>query len=246
MAIMARMLNIPTRVVNGFSQGIYNAQNNQWVVDGSDAHSWVQAFLPNYGWVNFDPTPGFSPNAQPVPSPQATVTPVPSSTSVPKTTATATPKASPTPPSGNHPNTPNSSMTSSGDNNTLFIIVAVIGLFLAVLLFLFALIRYWWRRLYRSSTLVSSFYWRFCRAASFLGLAPRAWQTPYEYSRTIGQRFPSQAQSLWHLTDLFVREHWGGPQNATQARQENDVQQLWPAIRSLLVKLFWQRFKRKT
>src|SRR5262249_46367294 len=63
MTIMARMLNIPTRMVNGFSQGKY--QNGEWVVNGSDAHSWVQAFFPGYGWINFDPTPGFFPNALP-------------------------------------------------------------------------------------------------------------------------------------------------------------------------------------
>src|SRR4030095_15853893 len=56
MAMMGRMLHIPTRMVNGFSQGVYDARSDQWVVNGTDAHSWVQAFFPDYGWINFDPT----------------------------------------------------------------------------------------------------------------------------------------------------------------------------------------------
>ena len=37
MTIMARQLDIPTRVVNGFSRGHSDARRKVWVVDGSDA-----------------------------------------------------------------------------------------------------------------------------------------------------------------------------------------------------------------
>ena len=58
MVVMARMLGIPARIVNGFTQG--SLQGNTWVVNGTDAHSWVQVYFPGYGWINFDPTPGYS------------------------------------------------------------------------------------------------------------------------------------------------------------------------------------------
>ncbi|MBA3913697.1 MAG: DUF3488 domain-containing protein [Acidobacteriales bacterium] len=57
MAVMLRTLRIPSRVVNGFRLGEYNDLTSQYVVRGSDAHSWVEAYLPGYGWVSFDPTP---------------------------------------------------------------------------------------------------------------------------------------------------------------------------------------------
>lgn len=57
MAIMLRTLNIPSRVVNGFRGGEYNDLNHTYVIRGRDAHSWVEAFFPAYGWVTFDPTP---------------------------------------------------------------------------------------------------------------------------------------------------------------------------------------------
>jgi len=57
MAVMLRMLHIPSRVVNGFRTGEFNDLTSQYVIRGRDAHSWVEAYFPGYGWVSFDPTP---------------------------------------------------------------------------------------------------------------------------------------------------------------------------------------------
>jgi protein-glutamine gamma-glutamyltransferase len=57
MAVMLRTLGIPSRVVNGFRTGEFNDLTSQYLVRASDAHSWVEAYFPGYGWVSFDPTP---------------------------------------------------------------------------------------------------------------------------------------------------------------------------------------------
>jgi hypothetical protein len=57
MAVMLRTLRIPSRVVNGFRTGEFNDLTSQYLVRASDAHSWVEAYFPGYGWVSFDPTP---------------------------------------------------------------------------------------------------------------------------------------------------------------------------------------------
>jgi len=57
MAIMLRTLGIPSRVVNGFRTGEFNDLTSQYLVRESDAHSWVEAYFPGYGWITFDPTP---------------------------------------------------------------------------------------------------------------------------------------------------------------------------------------------
>jgi len=77
MTIMARMLGVPARIVNGFSQGHFDQERNVWDVYGSDAHSWVQVYFPGFGWINFDPTPGFSLNAQPIQQPGLTAVQTP-------------------------------------------------------------------------------------------------------------------------------------------------------------------------
>lgn len=58
MAVMLRSLKIPARLVNGFQTGEYNSSADVYTVRQSDAHSWVEAYFPNYGWIAFDPTPG--------------------------------------------------------------------------------------------------------------------------------------------------------------------------------------------
>ncbi len=63
MAVMLRMLQIPSRVVTGFQSGVYNPISGSQLIRSSDAHSWVEAWLPDRGWVTFDPTPP-DPHAQ--------------------------------------------------------------------------------------------------------------------------------------------------------------------------------------
>jgi transglutaminase-like putative cysteine protease len=57
MAVMLRTIGIPSRVATGFESGVYNPVSGWYVIRASDAHSWVEAFLPGRGWTTFDPTP---------------------------------------------------------------------------------------------------------------------------------------------------------------------------------------------
>lgn len=57
MAVMLRSVGIPSRLVNGFSGGEFNDLTSQYVIRESDAHSWVEAYIPGQGWMEFDPTP---------------------------------------------------------------------------------------------------------------------------------------------------------------------------------------------
>jgi hypothetical protein len=57
MAVMLRTLGIPSRIVNGFRTGEFNDLTSQYLVRASNAHSWVEAYFPGYGWISFDPTP---------------------------------------------------------------------------------------------------------------------------------------------------------------------------------------------
>jgi protein-glutamine gamma-glutamyltransferase len=60
MAVMLRSQHIPARMVTGFRTGEFNDLSGQYVVRASNAHAWVEAYFPGYGWVSFDPTPGSS------------------------------------------------------------------------------------------------------------------------------------------------------------------------------------------
>jgi transglutaminase-like putative cysteine protease len=57
MAVLLRVAGIPARVVNGFQRGEWNEVGQFYAVRQRDAHSWVEAFFPDVGWVTFDPSP---------------------------------------------------------------------------------------------------------------------------------------------------------------------------------------------
>ncbi len=57
MAVMLRVAGIPSRIVNGFRRGEFNPWGGYLIVRESDAHSWVEAYFPGGGWLEFDPTP---------------------------------------------------------------------------------------------------------------------------------------------------------------------------------------------
>ncbi|HEX4594961.1 MAG TPA: transglutaminase domain-containing protein, partial [Bryobacteraceae bacterium] len=57
MAVMLRTVDIPSRMVTGFQSGVYNPISGSQLIRTSDAHSWVEAWVPRRGWVTFDPTP---------------------------------------------------------------------------------------------------------------------------------------------------------------------------------------------
>jgi hypothetical protein len=61
MALLLRMGGVPARVSVGFTTGTYDRNSAQWVVSDLEAHAWVEAWFPRYGWVRFDPTPGAAP-----------------------------------------------------------------------------------------------------------------------------------------------------------------------------------------
>ncbi|EKN62679.1 transglutaminase [Neobacillus bataviensis LMG 21833] len=66
MAVMLRTLGIPTRWVKGYTGGDFlkysadDSSKQYYEVTNNNAHSWVEVFFPNQGWVPFEPTKGFS------------------------------------------------------------------------------------------------------------------------------------------------------------------------------------------
>ncbi len=60
MAVMLRALDVPSRVIWGFTPGDTRVTEDGFtevIVRDTNAHAWVEVFLEPYGWFPFDPTP---------------------------------------------------------------------------------------------------------------------------------------------------------------------------------------------
>jgi len=60
MVVMLREIGIPARFVVGYGSGNYNQVTGLYEVRANHAHSWVEVYFTDYGWVPFDPTPGWN------------------------------------------------------------------------------------------------------------------------------------------------------------------------------------------
>ncbi len=78
MALMARELGIPARVVMGFYPDPKKQQGSVLELTGNDVHAWVEVAFAGAGWVAFNPTPSednvpIPPDPQPKSKPQPQV-----------------------------------------------------------------------------------------------------------------------------------------------------------------------------
>lgn len=111
MAVMLRTQDIPARLTVGYTPG-ESVGENRWEVRGLHSHAWVEMYVEEWGWVQFDPTPAGprraaeqqrldedgdtgSDGAEPTPTEaESTPTPTPTPTETPepdRTPATPTP-----------------------------------------------------------------------------------------------------------------------------------------------------------
>lgn len=58
MAVLARAAGLPARIVVGYANGTYDTERAQYLVTENYAHSWVEIYFADIGWVEFEPTAG--------------------------------------------------------------------------------------------------------------------------------------------------------------------------------------------
>jgi hypothetical protein len=198
MVVMLRLQKIPARMVQGYLPGERDAAGSE-VIKRANAHAWVEAYFPGYGWVDFDPTATVGqPQALPEGPPVAAPTPAPSGAAAMPNASERDPRIALKGPSGGStapPGTP-------GAGPAIVVAVALGALFLSVGVL-------WFRRRQSRPVQAEAVYRTVAGMASRLGHPRRPTQTVYEYLGTLSDAVPSARPELQLVARSTVETTYG-------------------------------------
>ncbi len=235
MGDMLRTEGIPTRLVSGFGAGSYDNKTKQYVVRESDAHTWVEAYFPSYGWIPFEPTP------------DGTYFPI-SRALAPSTCnrdqcATGDNQTDIAGGTARNPrgikdlggDVPGRNGSLGGQTHRPYWLLFPLALLLLAAIGVFLVSRYLrphtagqaWNRLGRLSRLA--------------GEEGPPGETPSELGRRLAAAYPEAAHPIRELTDSFVVAAYAPAETAR--RRSGDVVERWVQIRPHLVRRLVQRLR---
>jgi transglutaminase-like putative cysteine protease/xanthosine utilization system XapX-like protein len=235
MVVMLREVGVPARLVEGFTTGTYDTASGAFVVREQDAHAWVEVYFPQYGWIEFEPTP----SQPPFPRPDAAVTPGDGS---------SIPGGGDTGGDENDPNRPHRAEDDlgQGDEGGAFTgdsvvaavrsidprpAVALLG-FLLLLLAL-AVARFNWR--FRRYGPIEAAWGKTRLLASYVGHPAHPSQTTYEFASSLGAAIPETHDPVKSLAEARVLERYS-PRGADEDAREAAVT-AWHQAASAMVAL---------
>lgn len=243
MAILLRLDGIPSRVVGGYFPAPFDAANSGHLYREKNAHLWVEAFFPGYGWIPFEPTANRDElqygNLTP-PEEESASLPTPEPTPPPVTEATPTPAPPPPAAEPPQPSTPSSpaDLLSNPARLATWIAIAL----LAVLGVSAVAATSAWFAGFRGLTPVSALYARALRAGAWLGVPAAPSLTPHEYAERVGRMIPSAQGPVRVVADLYTEERYAGRRpDATQTQAARDA---WRRLRGITLGAFWRRNRR--
>jgi transglutaminase-like putative cysteine protease len=235
MGDMLRSLGIPTRLVNGFGPGSFDSATHAYLVRGEDAHTWVETYFPQYGWITFEPTPDGLYN--PISRGAASTNPClrDNNCDNPGGTPTAAPPLPPVQKPGDVG--PQANPGGAGGAGGIFTFKApdagtvtrIVGVLLALLLLLFGAAARYLRP--RKVTAV----WKRTQVlARLAGAERRAGETPLELGRRWAREFPEASEPALSLANGFAVSAYAPPELAKGARAS--VMEAWAALRPMLLR----------
>jgi hypothetical protein len=242
MGDMLRSLKIPTRLVNGYGPGTFDSTVPGFVVRSDDAHTWVEVYFPDYGWIPFEPTKDSEDNypliqrgsSGPNPCLRDNACENPT-TSGPGGVPNSGPAVGPKNPRGevDPGSLPGGFRVRIPDAGTL---TTVVGVLLALLLLLLAATT----RYLRPRT-VMGVWSRMHALAHLAGAERRPGETPRELSRRLQKTFPEASESVGSLASGFAVAAYAPPDEAANAR--SSVMESWSALRPMLIRRVLSRLK---
>ncbi|WP_086314359.1 hypothetical protein A5821_001922 [Enterococcus sp. 7F3_DIV0205] len=222
MILLLRSIGIPSRWAKGFSSGSItsnkDAEYQEYTIKNSDAHSWPEVYFQGYGWIPFEPTPGFTNDIR-----QSTATSNSTSESKPVNNSSESLLTAETKETTEAASTTTESSTKEDNQNSVLIkwlpVLPKIAFALAIILlavFSFLLKRYFFLLHFR--LYLSLYPDRFTHAYSIILrkseriLCRQTNETLTIYAKRFEKDYPQFHGSFIQLTELYECTFYGGIQ----------------------------------
>ncbi|HKA13253.1 MAG TPA: transglutaminase domain-containing protein [Candidatus Dormibacteraeota bacterium] len=222
MADMLRTLGVPTRLVNGYGPGKYDARQNKDIVRESDAHTWPEVYFPGYGWIPFEPTP------------DGTYNPIPRGTGAAGSSETSGGAGTAPAPAAEPSSRPDRARATQAPGRGLglpslrtWTPVAAVLLLVLVLLYV-AVSRY-----LRPET-VAGVWRRATRLSQLAGVRRGMGETPIEFGDRVAGEFPEAAAAMRRLAFDFTVAAYA-PRGLAEQRKPA-VMASWAELRTMLLR----------
>jgi transglutaminase-like putative cysteine protease len=249
MIVMLRSLGIPARFAVGFAQGTFNTDLNAYQVVNADAHSWVEVYFPQYGWIEFEPTAAQPSITRPAGDALAGA-PFPIASGF---------EGIPGP--REFPERPDDLLEQSQDitnapftlnipwiGGQISVSRSVInwgGIFIGVaLVAALGVGALWWRRQTQPTGDILKLYQRMLQLAAWMGAAVRPWQTPYEHAALLQRRLPSRQHEIELITEDYVHQTFSPNADRTSGAASTLVYEgdlAWQRLHPEMVKAIFRR-----
>ncbi len=205
MAVLARAVGIPARVVSGYATGDYG--DGAYHVTESNAHSWVEVYFPGYGWIEFEPTASKPEIERPKKQPSNSENPdqTPDDSRAPRRNPRDREAGLENVDIGGGWYPFGSSLWSEPRTWA----VAGGGLLLLFAAGALGVLQYKWRRRMGRLAPAARFYEDLVTRMRWLGIPEQRHATPFERARTIGDALPEARAEIERATALYVRERFG-------------------------------------
>jgi len=229
MIIMLRHLGIPSRLAGGYAPGTLDPVTGKYVVKESSAHAWPEVYFPQYGWINFEPTPSQAVITHEEPKSGATEVPTPAPTDdgpTPSPTDGAIDKTL-RPPS-NPPNVGSGGFSIPGGAAGGLLIAGAVAAVIALLFFM--PFSPFGKR--RSAASAKFYYGRMLFWSRLLRAGPSPHQTPFEYSEALAREVPGSGLYARTIARAYVRERFS--RNPLELHERRTLRDAYDSLRARL------------
>ena len=240
MVVMLRSLNIPARMVAGYSNGTISEKPMTWEIKDSDSHGWAQVYFNQFGWLNFEPTPSYpairqKPNLnetensnqlallqeQGVSNPQTNIECKNSETIMDESIGLGV------------ENCDDEIFLERLKTVLLSQFSRNITITFFTILIIIVVLWYIWNEKYSKKSQIQIMYSKVKKLGRLAGLKKNKSQTPHEYSNALSKKIPKLSSEINSITTIYGRNTYGN--NISDNNQKQNLEDIWKKFRKTIL-----------